>query len=72
MAFANLGRSSVAGTMALLEARLSYEQIFMFVGLAFFVAVALLWSANIRAHHEKIRRLELGAGEELSPDFAPR
>ena len=72
MAFANLGRSSVAGTMALLESRLTYDQIFMFVGLGFLLAVTLLWRTNMRAHHEKIRQLEAAAATELSPDFAPR
>ena len=72
MAVANLGRSSVAGTMGFLDSRLSYEQMFMFVGLSFCIAVALLWRTNMRAHREKIRLLEQSEVRGTDAEFAPR
>lgn len=72
MAWANLGRSFGAGAMSALESRLTYEQMFFFIGVTFFVAVALVWRANLRAHRERVQALESEEPARLSPDFAPR
>jgi hypothetical protein len=45
---------------------------FFLVGITFFVAVALLWRANLAAHRERIAVLAGNDARRLSPDFAPR
>jgi hypothetical protein len=45
---------------------------FFVIGIAFFVAVALVWKANLAAHRERIERLASSDVRRLSPDFAPR
>jgi PAT family beta-lactamase induction signal transducer AmpG len=72
MAWANLGRSFGAGAMSAAESRLDYNEMFLFIGLAFFVAVALLWKANLSTHRERIQALASSDARRLSPDFAPR
>ncbi len=57
MAWANLGRSFGTGTVGALEERLAYNQMFFLVGIAFVVAVALLWKANLSAHRKRIDAL---------------
>ena len=68
MAWANLGRSFGAGSLAALENSFSYNQMFMIIGLTFFTGVALIWLTNFRSHREKVRTL--GHIDETG-DFAP-
>lgn len=72
MAWANLGRSLGAGAMASVESRLEYNEMFFLIGLTFFVAVALLWKANLSAHRQRVKELTALEARRLSPDFAPR
>jgi PAT family beta-lactamase induction signal transducer AmpG len=72
MAWANLGRSFGAGAMSALESRLEYNEMFFFIGLTFFVAVALLFRANLAVHRERIELLVGREARRSSPDFAPR
>jgi MFS transporter, PAT family, beta-lactamase induction signal transducer AmpG len=72
MAWANLGRSFSGFVMGSVESRLAYNEMFFFIGLSFFVAVALLWKANLSAHRERIQTLATNDARRLSPDFAPR
>ena len=57
MAFANLGRTLGGVAMNTVESRLDYKETFLFIGLTFFVAVALLWKANLSAHRARIQAL---------------
>jgi MFS transporter, PAT family, beta-lactamase induction signal transducer AmpG len=57
MAWANLGRSFSGFVMGSVESRLAYNEMFFFIGIAFFVAVALLWKANLSAHRVRIQAL---------------
>jgi PAT family beta-lactamase induction signal transducer AmpG len=72
MAWANLGRSFGAGAMSAVESRLDPGEMFLFIGLTFFVAVALLWRANLSTHRERIELLASSDARRSSPDFAPR
>lgn len=72
MAWANLGRSFGAGAMSAVEGRLSHNEMFFVIGLAFFVAVALAWKANLAAHRRRIEQLEGEDAGKLTPEFAPR
>jgi MFS transporter, PAT family, beta-lactamase induction signal transducer AmpG len=72
MAWANLGRSFGAGAVSSFESELAYNEMFFIVGITFFVAVALLWRANLARHRERIAVLAGNDARRLSPDFAPR
>lgn len=72
MAWANLGRSFGAGAMSGLEDRLSFNEMFFLIGIAFFAAVVLVWRANLGAHRRRIERLEGEDAGTLTPEFAPR
>jgi PAT family beta-lactamase induction signal transducer AmpG len=72
MAVANLGRSLGAGAMSAVESRLSHNEMFFLIGLAFFVAVALLWKASLAAHRDRIQVLARSDTAGTSPDFAAR
>jgi PAT family beta-lactamase induction signal transducer AmpG len=72
MAWANLGRSFGAGAMSSVESQLAYNEMFFLIGLTFFVAVALLWKANLSAHRKRIQVLAGNDARRSSPDFAPR
>jgi len=72
MAWANLGRSFGAGAMSAVEDRLSYNEMFFLIGIAFFVAVALTWKANLAAHRRRIEQLEGEDAERMTPELAPR
>ncbi len=68
MAWANLGRSFGAGSLAALEDSYSYNQMFMIIALTFFVGVILVWLTKFQAHREKVQTL--GHIDEAG-DFAP-
>jgi PAT family beta-lactamase induction signal transducer AmpG len=72
MAWANLGRSFGTSAVASFESQLGYNEMFFVIGIAFFVAVALVWKANLAAHRARIERLASDDVRRLSPDFAPR
>jgi hypothetical protein len=72
MAWANLGRSFGTSAVGTFESELAYNEMFFLIGLTFFVAVALLWRANLAAHRERIEVLASNDVRRLSPDFAPR
>jgi PAT family beta-lactamase induction signal transducer AmpG len=72
MAFANLGRTLGGVAMGTVESRFGYNEILFLIGLTFFVAVALLWKANLSAHRERVEVLAGNDARRLSPDFAPR
>lgn len=57
MAWANLGRSFGAGSLAALEDTLSYNQMFFVIAMVFLVAVALVWKTNFKRHRERIETL---------------
>ena len=61
MAFANLGLTLGGVAMRSIESRLDHDEVFLFIGLAFFVAVALLWNANLGAHRKRVEALAAGA-----------
>lgn len=68
MAWANLGRSFGAGSLAALENTFSYNQMFFIIGLTFFVGVVLVWLTHFDRHREEVRTL--GHMDEVG-DFAP-
>ncbi|HEY7672402.1 MAG TPA: MFS transporter [Gammaproteobacteria bacterium] len=72
MAFANLGITLGGIAMGPLSLRLAHNGIFILIGLAFFVAVALLWKANLSAHRERIAVLARSDAGRARPDFATR
>jgi PAT family beta-lactamase induction signal transducer AmpG len=72
MAFANLGLTLGGVAMSTIESRLAYNEVFFLIGVAFFVAVALLWRANLAAHRASIDVLASNDARRLRPDFAPR
>jgi PAT family beta-lactamase induction signal transducer AmpG len=72
MAWANLGRSFGTSAVASFESQLAYNEMFFVIGLAFFIAVALVWRANLAAHRARIDALAGNDARRLSPDFAPR
>ncbi len=71
MAWANLGRSFSGFVLSSVESRLSYNELFFVVGVSFFVAVALLWRANLSAHRKRVEVLAGNDARRSSPDFAP-
>jgi PAT family beta-lactamase induction signal transducer AmpG len=72
MAWANLGRSFGTTAVASFESRLAYNEMLFIIGIAFFVAVALVWRANLAAHRARIDVLAGNDARRLRPDFAPR
>lgn len=58
MAWVNLARSLGNWSLAFLQDRFEYREMFFVIGVSFFVAVALLWKANLSAHAQKVRALE--------------
>ena len=48
------------GALAFLQDSFEYRQMFFVIGISFFLAVALLWKANLAAHAQKLA--ELGSG----------
>lgn len=57
MAWANLGRSFGTGAVGTLESRFAYNEMFFLIAITFFVAVALVWMANLSAHRKRIETL---------------
>lgn len=57
MAWVNLGRSLGNGALAALQDSFSYNQLFIVVGLGFFVAVALLWKVDLALHRSRVQAL---------------
>ena len=68
MAWANLGRSFGAGSLAALEDVISYDQMFFVIGSTFLLGVLLIWLTNFARHRERIQTLGF-AGD--AGDFAP-
>jgi len=68
MAGANIGLSMGAGAYAALEGSLAANQIFLLLGLIFFIGVAVVWLTDFNLHDKKIQTL---ASNELAGDFAP-
>ena len=58
--------------LGFVRTRLDTNEMFFFIGLVFFVAVALVWKANLLAHREQIEALAGDHPQRLSPDFVPR
>ncbi|MGD8341004.1 MAG: MFS transporter [Gammaproteobacteria bacterium] len=67
MAWANLGRSAGAWTFGKLQQSLSYNQIFIFVGIVFFAGVGLIWLTNFTRHREKVESLRADAVGDFAP-----
>ena len=57
-----------AGAYAALEGSLTANQIFLLLGLIFFIGVAVVWLTDFNIHDKKIQTL---ASNELAGDFAP-
>jgi PAT family beta-lactamase induction signal transducer AmpG len=72
MAFANLGLTLGGIAVRAVEPRLAFNEIFFLIGLAFFVAVALLWKANLATHRGRIEALASNDVGRATPDFAAR
>ncbi|MDG1852182.1 MAG: hypothetical protein P8J44_08715, partial [Gammaproteobacteria bacterium] len=68
MAGANIGLSMGAGAYAALEGSLAANQIFLLLGLIFFIGVGVVWLTDFNLHDKKIQTL---ASNELAGDFAP-
>ncbi len=68
MAGANIGLSMGAGAYAALEGSLAANQIFLLLGLIFFIGVGVVWLTDFNLHDKKIQTL---ASSELAGDFAP-
>ena len=68
MAGANIGLSLGAGTYAALENILAANQIFLLLGLVFFVGALMAWLTDFEKHFDKVRLLDR-SGEV--GDFAP-
>jgi len=68
MAWANLGLSFGAGSLAALEDSASYNQMFLIIGLTFLIGVGLIWLTNFNAHRDRVKTL--GHIDETG-DFAP-
>ncbi len=68
MAWANLGRSFGAGSLAALQDTFSYNQMFLIIGLTFFLGVLMVWLTNFRRHRETVQTL--GHADEVR-DFTP-
>jgi PAT family beta-lactamase induction signal transducer AmpG len=58
MGAVNFARSAGAVVIGPLREQLTYDQIFFVVGAGFFLAVLLLWGANLRSHQQRIGSLQ--------------
>ena len=61
MGVVNFARSLGATAIGALQPYLAYDQMFFVVGAGFFLAVVLLWNANLRSHRQRIGSLHAGA-----------
>jgi MFS family permease len=61
MGVVNFARSLGATAIGGLQPYLAYEQMFFVVGAGFFLAVVLLWVADLRSHQQRIGSLHAGA-----------
>ena len=68
MAGANIGLSMGAGTYAALESALSSSQMFIALGLVFFVGVVLVWRTDFGTHDGRVNMLDTPG---KTGDFAP-
>lgn len=68
MAGANIGLSMGAGTYAALESALSSSQMFMALGLVFFVGVIFVWLTDFGTHDSRVNMLDTPL---KTRDFAP-
>jgi len=68
MAGANIGLSMGAGAYAMLEQSLAANQIFLVLGLVFFVGVAVVWLTDFGRHDQSVKLLD---GPSDTGDFAP-
>jgi PAT family beta-lactamase induction signal transducer AmpG len=60
MGVVNFARSLGATAIGALQPYLAYDQMFFVVGAGFFLAVALLWIADLRSHQQRIGSLHAG------------
>ncbi len=58
MGVVNFARSLGATAIGALQPYLAYDQMFFVVGAGFFLAVVLLWNANLRSHQQRIGVLQ--------------
>ncbi len=58
MGVVNFARSLGATAIGALQPYLAYEQMFFVVGAGFFLAVVLLWNANLQSHRRRIGSLQ--------------
>src|SRR5688572_4138637 len=58
MGIVNFARSLGATAIGALQPYLAYDQMFFVVGAGFFLAVVLLWSANLQSHRQRIGSLQ--------------
>jgi PAT family beta-lactamase induction signal transducer AmpG len=61
MGAVNFARSAGAAAIGPLQQHLAYDQMFFVVGAGFFLAVALLWVANLQSHQRRIGSLQASA-----------
>jgi MFS family permease len=61
MGVVNFARSLGATAIGALQPYLAYDQMFFVVGAGFFLAVALLWKADLRSHQQRIGSLQAAA-----------
>ena len=58
MGVVNFARSLGATAIGALQPYLAYDQMFFVVGAGFFLAVVLLWNANLQSHRQRIGSLQ--------------
>jgi predicted MFS family arabinose efflux permease len=58
MGVVNFARSLGATAIGALQPYLAYDQMFFVVGAGFFLAVVLLWNANLQSHRQRIGGLQ--------------
>jgi len=61
MGVVNFARSLGATAIGGLQPYMAYDQMFFVVGAGFFLAVVLLWNANLQSHQQRIGGLQAGA-----------
>ena len=61
MGAVNFARSLGATAIGALQPYLAYDQMFFVVGAGFFLAVVLLWKADLPAHRQRVGILDAGA-----------
>lgn len=69
MAGANIGLSMGAGAYASVESHLAANQIFIVLGLVFFVGVLVVWLTNFERHYDQVGNL---TGTGRVKDFSPQ